>query len=269
MTDIFAPKVLEGKVAFLAGATSGINLAIAERYAREGAKVFDMSRSPEKVATAVEGLKALGAEAGGAPADVRDVEAVTGALKECHTLFGDIDIVVSGAAGNFVAPALGMSTNAFKAVVDIDLLGTFNVLRSCFEFLNKKSASLINITAPQAVQAQVFQAHVCAAKAGIDMLTKCLALDWGQFNVRVNGICPGPIADTEGMERLAPTQAHLDRIALALAAGRMGTKQEIADCAVFLATEASAYITGTIINVDGGITAGDATAARKGLGDFA
>lgn len=269
MTDVFTPKVLAGKVAFLAGATSGINLEIAERYAREGAKVFVMSRSVEKVEAAVETLKALGGEAGGAAADVRDAEAVAGVFKQAHNMFGDIDIVLSGAAGNFLAPALGMSANAFKAVVDIDLLGTFNVLQASFNYLNKSGASLINITAPQAVQPTVFQSHVCSAKAGIDMLTKCLALEWGQFKVRVNGICPGPIANTEGMKRLAPTQAHIDKINDKLTLGRMGSKEEIADCAVFLASEGSAYITGTIINVDGGMTVGDASIAKKNLADLA
>src|SRR6185295_16943320 len=110
-----------------------------------------------------------------------------------------------GAAGNFVAPALGMSANGFKTVVDIDLMGTFHVFRASFAFLRRPGASLIAITAPQAVRPSMFQAHVCSAKAGINMLTKCLAMEWGPAGVRVNAISPGPIADTEGMRRLAPS----------------------------------------------------------------
>ena len=89
-----------------------------------------------------------------------------------------------------------MSANGFKTVVDIDLIGTFNVLRASFEFLRRPGASLISITAGQATRASMFQAHVCAAKAGINMLTQCLALEWGPAGVRVNAISPGPIADT-------------------------------------------------------------------------
>src|SRR3546814_5331450 len=105
--------------------------------------------------------------------------------------YGKIDIVISGAAGNFVAPALGISSNGFKTVVDIDLVGTFHVLRASFQYLNRPGASLISITAPQGVNPSMFQAHVCSAKAGINMLTKCLALEWGPAGVRVKAISPG------------------------------------------------------------------------------
>ena len=130
----------------------------------------------------------------GMAADVRDYAAVEQALRQAADRFGKIDIVLSGAAGNFVAPALGMSANGFKTVVDIDLIGTFNVLRASFEFLNRPGASLISITAGQGARPSMFQAHVCAAKAGINMLTKCLAMEWGPAGVRVNAISPGPIS---------------------------------------------------------------------------
>lgn len=158
-------------------------------------------KSHEKIVAAADSV-----EGGiGMAADVRDFESVDKALATTVEQFGKIDIVVSGAAGNFVAPALGMSSNGFKTVVDIDLIGTFNVLRASFQYLNRPGASLMSITAPQAHNPSMFQAHVCAAKAGINMLTQCLAMEWGPAGVRVNAISPGPIADTEGMARLAPT----------------------------------------------------------------
>ncbi|WP_269713816.1 SDR family oxidoreductase [Caulobacter sp. NIBR2454] len=259
MNDAFKPGLLAGKTAFVAGGTSGINLAIAERFAEQGANVAVISRSQDKVDAAVAGLKGRGHTAVGFSADVRDYAAVEAALKGTHEAFGEIDIVLSGAAGNFVAPALGMSANGFKTVVDIDLIGTFNVLRASFEFLRKPGASLISITAPQAVKPSVMQAHVCAAKAGINMLTKVLALEWGSMGVRVNAISPGPIADTEGMARLAPTPEVEKRIKDNIALRRYGEKREIADVALFLSSDNAAYITGAIIDCDGGSVLGSST----------
>lgn len=260
MQNAFKDKVLAGKVAFVAGASSGINLGIAQHFARAGASVAIISRSHEKITAAAKTIADEGFPAIGIAADVRDFASVDGALKAAHDRFGKIDIVLSGAAGNFVAPALGMSSNGFKTVVDIDLIGTFNVLRASFQYLNRPGASLISITAPQAVNPSMFQAHVCAAKAGINMLTRCLAMEWGPAGVRVNAISPGPIAETEGMARLAPTPEMEAAVKRRLALRDYGTKTDIADTALFLSTDNARYITGAIIDVDGGTTLGDASA---------
>ncbi|MBP7702157.1 MAG: SDR family oxidoreductase [Phenylobacterium sp.] len=257
---------LAGKTAFVAGGSSGINLGIAKRFAAAGAKVAIISRSPEKIEAAAKEVAAFGPCLGMA-ADVRDYAAVEAALKRTHDELGPIDIVLSGAAGNFVAPALGMSANGFKTVVDIDLIGTFNVLRASFEFLNRPGASLISITAGQADRAMMYQAHVCAAKAGINMLTRCLALEWGPAGVRVNAISPGPIADTEGMARLAPTPEAEARVTGRNPMRRYGQKDEIADMAIFLSTQKAAYVNGAIIPVDGGSGVGDASG--DALGNYA
>lgn len=248
---------LVGKTAFVAGASSGINLGIAKRFAAAGANVVIISRSEEKIQAAAKEVSAFGKPCIGIAADVRDYAAVEASLKRTHDEFGEIDIVLSGAAGNFVAPALGMSANGFKTVVDIDLIGTFNVLRASFEFLRRPGASLISITAGQAERASLFQAHVCAAKAGINMLTKCLALEWGPAGVRVNAISPGPIAETEGMARLAPSEEAEIRVKSRNPMRRYGTKDEIADMALFLSSPQAAYVNGVIIPVDGGSGAGD------------
>lgn len=260
MTNAFKDQVLAGKVAFVAGASSGINLGIAQHFARAGAKVAIISRSHEKITAAAKTISDEGFPAIGIAADVRDFASVDAALKTVHDKFGKIDIVLSGAAGNFVAPALGMSSNGFKTVVDIDLIGTFNVLRASFQYLNRPGASLISITAPQAVNPAMFQAHVCAAKAGINMLTKCLAMEWGPAGVRVNAISPGPISETEGMARLAPTPEMEAAVKRRVALRDYGTKTDIADTALFLSTDNAKYITGTIVEVDGGTTLGDASA---------
>lgn len=252
--------LLAGKVAFVAGASSGINLGIAQRLAEQGAKVAIISRSADKIAAAAKTITDAGHTALGIAADVRDYAAVEAALAETVKQFGKIDIVLSGAAGNFVAPALGMSANGFKTVIDIDLIGTFHVLRACFQFLNRPGASLISITAGQGARPSMFQAHVCAAKAGINMLTKCLAMEWGPAGVRVNAISPGPIADTEGMARLAPTAADEARIKGRIPLRDYGEKSDIAEAVLYLSGESGRYITGTILNVDGGSELGDAGA---------
>lgn len=254
----FKDNLLVGKAAFVAGGTSGINLGIARRLADLGAKVAVAGRNPERAAAAAE---AIGHGALGFSADVRDYAAIRGALQATAERFGPLDIVVSGAAGNFLAPAAEMSANAFRTVVDIDLNGTFNVFRAAHDLLAKPGASLIAITAPQAVNATAFQAHACAAKAGINHLVRVAALEWGLEGVRVNGISPGPIANTEGVARLSKVvggESPGARVPL----GRWGEVAEIAECAVFLCSEAASYITGTILTCDGGTELGDASRLR-------
>jgi NAD(P)-dependent dehydrogenase (short-subunit alcohol dehydrogenase family) len=254
--SVFAPGLLAGKTAFVAGGSSGINLGIAHGLAEAGARIAIISRKIEKVDAAVGELRAAGHEAQGWAADVRDYAAVEQTLRNTHDSWGKIDIVISGAAGNFLAPAVGMSANAFKTVIDIDLLGTFHVLRASYEFLRRPGASAISITAGQAVNATLFQSHVCAAKAGVNMLTKVLAMEWGPEGVRVNAIAPGPIADTEGMARLTPTLEAEAALKAIIPLRDYGTKQDIADMVVYLCSDAAKYVTGAILDCDGGSSLG-------------
>lgn len=241
-----------GKNVIVFGGTSGINLGIAEGFAKAGATVGVCSRSQDKVTAAVETLKAHGGDAYGYSLDVRNIDEVKDALKAFHGSVGDIDVVISGAAGNFPAPALGMSANGFKAVVDIDLMGTFHVMQSCFEYIKKPGASLINISAPQAFIPMKMQSHVCAAKAGVDMLTRTLSQEWGPMGVRINSISPGPIDNTEGMARLAPTEAMRQSTINSVPMKRMGEVTDIADAALFLSSPQASYISGVVLPVDGG-----------------
>jgi NAD(P)-dependent dehydrogenase (short-subunit alcohol dehydrogenase family) len=266
MVQTFIPNLLEGKTAFIAGASSGINLRIAQRFAEAGAKVMIISRSEEKIAAAAKTITDAGHEAIGMACDVRDYAKVSEALGLCRDRFGEIDIVVSGAAGNFLAPALGMSANAFKTVIDIDLLGTFNVLQASYQYLRKPGASLISITAGQAVKPMMFQVHACAAKAGVNQVTKCLAMEWGPAGVRVNAVSPGPIGDTEGMARLAPGEEYMKASKARIPLRDWGTKDNIADACLWLASDAASYVTGAIINVDGGSELGDASG--NGMGEL-
>jgi len=246
----------QGRTVFVAGGSSGINLGIAEGFAARGARLAIISRSQERVDAAVRQLQAHGGEAIGIAADVRNPEAVEQALSTVHGKWGAIDVLVSGAAGNFPAAALGMSPNGFRTVVDIDLNGTFNVLRLAHQYLKRPGASVINISAPQSYVPTKYQAHVCAAKAGVDMLTRVLAIEWGGDGIRVNSIVPGPIEGTEGIRRLVPTQDAMDRMLKTVPLGRLGTKGDIANMALFLSSPLCSYVTGAVIPVDGGRSLG-------------
>ena len=243
----------KGRHLFVAGGSSGINFGIAQAFARVGANVTVISRSADKVATAAAQLQALGTQAIGIAADVRQPEALQAAFAQAEERFGLIDVLVSGAAGNFLARALDMSPNAFKTVVDIDLLGSFNVARLAHPHLRKPGACIVQISAGQAFTPTPFQAHVCAAKAGVDMLTQVLALEWGAEGIRINSIVPGPIADTEGLQRLAPTPETLDAMAQRVPLKRLGKIEDIARMAMLLASDWGSYITGAVIPVDGGL----------------
>lgn len=253
METVFRDKLLEGKVAVVTGGGSGINLGIAERFASHGAKVLLIGRTKEKLDAACAGIAKSGGTARGFAADVREPAAMQAAFKDAHDALGEIDILVCGAAGNFPAPALGMSPNGFKSVVDIDLLGTFNACRLAFEHLKKPGASIINISASQGFAPAALQVHVCAAKAGVDQVTRVLALEWGPLGVRVNSICPGPIEGTEGMKRLAPGDEAKKKVLELVPLRRYGTKEDISSLALFLCTPAGAYVNGAVLVCDGGM----------------
>ena len=252
MAGIFRESLLKDKVAFVTGGGSGIGLRMAERFAEHGAKVVLAGRNSDKLDAAAAAINSSGGFAKTAALDVRDYQAVESALGRLHASWGGIDILLCAAAGNFPAPATGMSANGFKAVVDIDLGGTFNTCRAGFEFLRKPGATILAISASHATTPIAAQAHVCAAKAGVELLMKTLAIEWGPSGIRANCITPGPTADTEGMRRLAPTEEARRRIEQSVPLGRYGTKDELADLALFLCSDAASYITGAVYLCDGG-----------------
>jgi len=258
MSNTFNKDLYKYKVVFIAGGTSGINLGIAKSFGRLGATVIVIGRNPEKAAKAEQAIKdETGAEAMGMSSDVRDIEAITNVYETIKEKYGLIDVVVSGAAGNFMAPVVGLSSNGFKTVVDIDLFGTYHVFKAGFDYIKKPGASLIAITAGQAVQASPYQIHAAAAKAGVNQVVKALALEWGPAGVRTNAICPGGIEGTEGVKFLAADPSEFETAVKRIPQRRLGKVEEIGDMAVFLSSDAAAYVNGQIINVDGGYLVGD------------
>eukprot|EP01129_Flabellula_baltica_P009576 TRINITY_DN3931_c0_g1_i2.p1 TRINITY_DN3931_c0_g1~~TRINITY_DN3931_c0_g1_i2.p1 ORF type:complete len:186 (+),score=36.93 TRINITY_DN3931_c0_g1_i2:322-879(+) len=162
------------------------------------------------------------------------------------------DILVNGAAGNFLVPAEDLSSNGFNTVISIDLQGTFNMCRASFEALrdNPGDTVILNITATLGYTATHFQIHASAAKMGIESLTRSLALEWGPFGIRCLSIAPGPVADTEGMSRLSA--GFEDLAAESCPIGRTGTVYEIGLLATYLASSASTWVTGATYVIDGG-----------------
>jgi peroxisomal 2,4-dienoyl-CoA reductase len=248
---IFADGILKDRVAFITGGGTGITGGVARALAESGARVALVSRRLEHLEPAAEKINSAGGEAIAVVADVRQPEQVASAIGQTIERLGRIDIVVNGAAGNFLCAAEELSPNGFGTVVDIDLKGTFNVCRSAFDELKKNRGSILNISATLHYLGTPYQIHVSAAKAGIDALTRNLAVEWGRHGIRVNAVAPGPIEDTEGMSRLVPEQVK-EKLKRKIPLGRFGLIRDVENASVFLCSDAASFINGAVLVVDGG-----------------
>jgi 2,4-dienoyl-CoA reductase [(3E)-enoyl-CoA-producing], peroxisomal len=251
MSKIFADNILEGKVAFVTGGGTGITGGVARAFAEAGAKLAIVSRKKENLEPMRELVTANGGECISIACDVRDYESVEKAVAETVAHYGKIDIVVNGAAGNFLCKAEELSANGFGTVVDIDTKGTFNVSRAAIEELKKSRGQILNISATLHYLATPMQIHVSAAKAGVDAITRNLAVELGPYGIRVNGIAPGPIEDTEGMKRLLMPELK-DKLVKKIPLRRFGKISDIESSAIFLASDAASYVNGVTLVVDGG-----------------
>jgi peroxisomal 2,4-dienoyl-CoA reductase len=249
---MFTGDLLKGRAALITGGGTGICRAIAHAFAQHGCDVAITSRKAEHLEPTVAELKGMGVRAVAAVADVRDAGAVESAMTAAISGLGRLDILVNGAAGNFICLAENLSPNGFGTVVDIDLKGTFNVSRAALAHLKKQGGSVLNISATLPYLGTMGQSHAAAAKAGIDSLTRTLAVEWGPYGIRVNGIAPGPIEGTEGVRRLtSESSRHSAERNCPL--GRLGTTRDIANAALYLCSEAAAFVNGVTLVVDGGL----------------
>lgn len=252
MTRWFQPDLLQGKVALVTGGGTGICRGIAHALASAGCNVAITSRKPEHLDPTLAELKAIGVRAFAQAGDVRDAEAVDAVVTATVDALGRLDIVVNGAAGNFVCEAEKLSPNGFGTVVDIDLKGTFNVSRAALPHLRVRGGAILNISATLQLLGTVGQVHAAAAKAGVDSVTRTLAVEWGRYGIRVNGLAPGPVGGTEGVRRLT-TEASQRNILEQCPLGRLATIEEVADAALFLCSDASQFVTGATLVIDGGL----------------
>ncbi len=244
---------LQGKVALITGATRGIGFAIADTMAREGATVVLTGRSAPEVGQAVADqiATAHGGTAVYKQCDVSDFAAVDKMMKEVIKELGGVDILVNNAGITKDKVLLAMSETDWDSVLDTNLKSMFNTIRACYRnFMKKKAGKIINITSVSGLMGNSAQANYTAAKAGVIGLTKTVARELATRNVNCNAIAPGTI-ETEMTAKM--DQGALEALLKTVPMGRMGKPEDIAECAVFLASDRAKYITGEVIRVDGGI----------------
>jgi peroxisomal 2,4-dienoyl-CoA reductase len=261
VSAVFQPDFLAGRVALVTGGGSGIGKGIALALARHGADVAAVGRKPDRLEQTAQEISGIGRRALALPADVREWNAIDGAIARAAAELGPLDVLVNAAAGNFLAPAAALSSNGFRTVMDIDALGTFNASRAAFDrSMRDRGGTIVNVSATLHYGATHFQIHAAAAKAAVDAVTRGLALEWGPANVRVVGVAPGPIEDTEGLTRLVPANVR-ERMAAAIPLRRFGRIDEVADVVLFLVSPAAALVSGTVVVADGGawLAAGSGT----------
>lgn len=231
----FRTDALSGKVALITGGGSGIGYEIARQYGLHGARVVIMGRREAPLRAAVETLAKEGIEAFAASGDVRSFEDCQKVVSATVGRFGRLDILVNNAAGNFLCAAEDLSPKGFKTVLEIDTMGVFNMAQAAFPALKESGDALIvNISVTLHYKATWYQIHPCAAKAAIDAMTRSFALEWGEYQIRCNGIAPGPIGGTAGLTKLAGGAGD-ELIASMVPINRLGSTFDIAMSAVFMA----------------------------------
>lgn len=250
---LFRRDLLQDKVAFVTGGGTGIGFTIAEVLMRHGCDTIIASRRLDKLQESAATLQAAtGRKCLPVQMDVRDPKKVQAAVGEAMKQFGKINILINSAAGNFLCPAEGLSFNAFRTVMDIDTMGTYNVTKVVFdEYMKKHGGVIVNITATLQVRGQVFQLHAGSAKAAIEAMTRHLAVEWGEKGIRVMCVAPGPIEQTEGFSRLGGkviSKSYLESIPIQ----RVGTREDIANTVLYVVSDAAQLLTGTTLIADGG-----------------
>jgi peroxisomal 2,4-dienoyl-CoA reductase len=262
---VFRDGLLDGQVGIITGGATGIGLGISSTLAQLGMHVVLASRKPEHLTPAVEGIIAAGGKASAVQVDVRDQERVQAMAKEVHEAHGRIDLLVNNAAGNFYAPSETLSANAWKSVIEIDLYGTFYCTQAVFPYMKAQGGGrVVSTSMTLHYRGWPLMAHATAAKAGVDALTKTLAVEWADHGIRVNAIAPGPIP-TEGVRKAftpppgAPVpdfftveKAMASYAKSAIPLKRWGTPEDIGQMVAYLASPAGDWITGSIFVVDGG-----------------
>lgn len=250
--SVWKSDIFKGKVAFITGGAGTICRVQAEALVLLGANVAIIGRNAQKtedaakeIATLRPGAKVIGI----GNVDVRKIQTIKDAVDRTVKELGRIDHVIAGAAGNFLSDFNHLSSNAFKSVIDIDLLGSFNTVKVCFVELRKNKGSVIFVSATLHYYGLPMQLHASAAKAGVDALSNALAVELGPLGIRFNCIAPGAIGGTEGMLRLAPPSEVPMELKIPLQ--RQGTTTDIADATVYLFSPAASYVTGDVLVVDG------------------
>ena len=251
---MFAKNTLAGHVILITGGSSGLGLSMARRFAELEAAVAICGRNPEKLQKAEEELGAVTDAVAAYRADVRDAEVVERMVRDVVHRFGKITDLVNNAAGNFLAATEELTPNAFRAVVEIVLYGTFYATLAFGRHLIEKGSkgSILNIVTPYAETGSAFVVPSASAKAGVLAMTRSLAYEWGQYGIRVNAIAPGPFPTRGAWQRLVPDRRLEEAFLAKIPLKRFGKHEELANLAVFLLSDLAPYLTGECITIDGG-----------------
>lgn len=247
---------LEGRTALVTGASRGIGRAIAEAYADAGADVALVARDAEKLAEVAAAIEGRGRRAVVLPCDVTDLESVQATVARAVHELGHLDVVVNNAGGNsFSMPLAGMRFSGWEKTIRLNLDSVVHVSQAVLpHLLERKSGVIINVASVAGLQGAPMMSHYAAAKAAVISLTQSLALETAWAGIRVNALVPGWI-ETDLTDFLRASddaeKGALARVPMA----RWGSSEEIAQPAVFLASDASSFMTGQCLVVDGGLSA--------------
>lgn len=251
---MFRSDLLQSKRALITGGGTGLGKGMARRFLELGATVYICGRRKEVLAQTEEELRSVTAGTiHSLPCDVRDAEMVD---KMIATIWhdGPLDVLVNNAAGNFLARTEELSPRAFEAVIGIVLMGTINVTMACGRRWLKAGhrASVLNITTTYAATGSAYVVPSAMAKAGVEAMTRSLAVEWGNRGIRMNAIAPGPIPTEGAFSRLLPRADFEEMAKQRNPMGRFGTIEELANLAAFLVSEGSGYVNGAVVPMDGG-----------------
>jgi len=248
---VFRDGLFDGQVAIITGGGSGIGLAIARELGQLGCRVVLAARKEERLTAAVDELAAAGIEAAAVPCNVRDEDAVKALMAAAIERFGRIDILVNNAGGQFPSPVGNISTKGWKAVIETNLSGPFLCSREAFgAWMEDHGGVIVNIIADM-WRGFPGMAHTGAARAGVDNLTKTMAVEWAHRGVRVNAVAPGIIWSSGVQTYDAFFQEVFKKMGDDIPARRLGSEEEVASSVVFLCSPAASYITGETLRVDG------------------
>lgn len=245
---------LENKIALVTGASKGIGEAIATTFAANGAKVVINSRKQDELDKVVEKIRSTGGECIGIAANTGDSSARKALVEKTVEKYGGIDIVVNNAAANpAFGPVVQTEEWAFDKIMDVNVKAPFELCKLAYPYLKQHGGSVINMSSIAGERPDSGLGIYSVSKAALNMLTKVMAKEWGRDNIRVNAICPGLIK-TKFSQALWEDENVFKKFMKMVPMGRMGTVDEIAALALFLASDASAYCTGTLFFADGGTT---------------
>lgn len=251
---MFQPDMLSSKVIIITGGGTGLGKSMAKQFGLLGATVVITSRKSDVLDLTIKEFEQAGITCSSFPCDVRQIDQVTHLLDHVISKYGKVDVLVNNAAGNFISPTDMLSVKGFDVVIDIVLRGTFNTLHTLGNYWikNNLSGTVLNISTTYAESGGGYVVPSAAAKAGVNALTRSLAVEWAKYNIRINGIAPGPIPTKGAFSRLLPDPSYEQKLIDRIPYKRFGTHEELSNLATFLISDLSTFINGEIITMDAG-----------------